>query len=419
MGRPSTFAWALETNYPAGANLWNSQPLKLQPAGDYFTPNTHPSPEEMNYILNQLAQVDGSVNDWAGTVAPDNWQAAGNITGSNDRFDCEPVWCPGVNQWLVITRNSSTHAVSVWTNNGLTADTWNQIGNTVAFGADVTVCHVCEDPVQTNLFYFVINDAASFGLGHIKVYKCDVNGANTWSNVATFGVSATNVDAKMCVFNTNVVVAIAEATGLTGGVAYSTNNGSTWTFASTTMPWSFPLQLRQNATTVMVLGKQSNAGTTGPAVARTLDGINWTFATGFSGNVPASATNYGLGLSYGSDNTGPAWFMAWESSGPTLFHLVRSVDGVSWTVVPGTRGDASHVIQSQTSLGSLIVQSTQVGGVNEVQVSADGGLTFWLTQCVVTGTTGYINSSPNQLAISSPTLVRLSACQGVPAKQVF
>lgn len=56
----SLFTWTATGSYPAGANLWNGQPLAVAPAQTYFTPSPASNPlkipaENWNSILGQIA----------------------------------------------------------------------------------------------------------------------------------------------------------------------------------------------------------------------------------------------------------------------------------------------------------------------------------------------------------------------------
>lgn len=48
------WTWASETLYPAGSNAWNSQPLAVAPAQDYWTPGVKPPAENLNYVFQQI-----------------------------------------------------------------------------------------------------------------------------------------------------------------------------------------------------------------------------------------------------------------------------------------------------------------------------------------------------------------------------
>ncbi len=44
--------FASETDYPVGSDPWSSQPMKVAPADDFFTPGVTQPAENMNYVLN-------------------------------------------------------------------------------------------------------------------------------------------------------------------------------------------------------------------------------------------------------------------------------------------------------------------------------------------------------------------------------
>lgn len=76
MSIPKPFQWALETLFPAGALPWSAQACKLAPAGDVFTPNTKPAPEEVNYLFNAVGSNLGAVLDGLAASALCNWKAS-------------------------------------------------------------------------------------------------------------------------------------------------------------------------------------------------------------------------------------------------------------------------------------------------------------------------------------------------------
>jgi len=74
MPRPRIIDWASNANHPAGANPWNGQPTKVEPAAGRiaggFEPETAAAPEHVNWLLNNNAQN----LDWLAPVQVGSWQ---------------------------------------------------------------------------------------------------------------------------------------------------------------------------------------------------------------------------------------------------------------------------------------------------------------------------------------------------------
>ena len=87
------FGGSTGTNYPAGANPWNSQPVQTPPGYTYFTPGQTPAAEEMNWLFASLSGASGSNV----TVPGIGWSTLSALTGIGTETNPVPTggrWDP-------------------------------------------------------------------------------------------------------------------------------------------------------------------------------------------------------------------------------------------------------------------------------------------------------------------------------------
>lgn len=99
-GRPASPSYTIRTfapdaNYPAGANDWNGQATKVEPAGagsTGFTPDTGASAEEVNKLVNDLCAQDANAKTYFSTLL--SWM--GQLPALNFRLGATDVFNGGV-----------------------------------------------------------------------------------------------------------------------------------------------------------------------------------------------------------------------------------------------------------------------------------------------------------------------------------
>lgn len=128
--------WAsLETNYPADpTKAWGSQPCKVAPAGDLFTPNSKIPAEVLNYILNARDAELAAANDRACAQALSNFSptvAASAVSGAASFSDV--TWDSRRQRWVANTKTSGFAGVPVSDDGG---KTWVNWGSAIAAAGD-------------------------------------------------------------------------------------------------------------------------------------------------------------------------------------------------------------------------------------------------------------------------------------------
>lgn len=404
---PSNFPWAVSTpNYPAGPNLWNSQPLKLAPVVDYVTPDTHLDAEEHNYVLNQYSTVDQniatnahatdqSILDWAGQDVALNWYPKQNATDVivNTGLDASAT----TGRWMAMTYqdpsgglNSLTPnrwvALVEWTNStphwGIVTSTgtdpattesegdWNfqALGTTLTSTSPVLTASSIVT-YQSRYIFFTVCVATA-----LAVYKLDTAGP-TLTNVLTIS-SSTITATAMATIGTTIVLFVTDSTGTGSKTYYSTDIGVTWS-AGTLMTAS-----GVGAVTDRVYVVNTNLGNVGgPALnmvastatgwlsGQSIDGQSWTF-------LPQSGLDVkGLGHGLNGANQETLFVAVKVSSIET--DIRGSQNGASWgTVFSSTVADAwSDVV----ALGDLVVGWYTYSAYRSFVFSPNSGFNWYLS----------------------------------------
>lgn len=119
--------WALETNYPAGARLWNGQPCKVAPAGDTFLPNVKIPAEVLNLKLNEITTEQGAGNDRDTAAALGNFRPRVAVAsmGSATRIS-DISWDPFGQRWIG-NANSSGAGIPVSYDGGQSWVNWGSV----------------------------------------------------------------------------------------------------------------------------------------------------------------------------------------------------------------------------------------------------------------------------------------------------
>ena len=407
--------WAsLETNYPAGANPWNGQPLKLPPAGDYWTPNTHPAPEEHNYVLNLMGaaiagcQVAG-VGAWNAPVS------AQTLTSDAAAQSGAAAYDPLNGRWLVATVQTSLQNLRVWTSYDGN-DPWIDVGGGTAWAfPSVTtgLLAVCQDPTDPTTIWAT----GIYGTGvNFQTVK---NVAGTYSSVA--GASQTGVsgltDVQLLTFNGYIILAYGSSA--ISPDLWSSNNGfSSKTVAGlggTIQHWI----LKQNGSLAIAAPAYGvpGGGGTWPRIYTTPDGHTWTQQTASLGSLMGASDTI-TGLDWGADAGGACWLLnVLLAAGGTK--TLRSADGINWTLAGTTATSISYAL---CALGNTwySVLTPDVQSVKRIAVSPNGGVNWYQTPAIMApaggaGNNPVILGSPSQALALSSFDVRTSAARDLGA----
>lgn len=380
MARPKAPTFATETNYPAGPNPWNGQPLRLAPPSDYFTPNTGAAPEEINYELGTICDYLGNANAW-NSVAPGqaglDWRPFSPVSTTPYTAFMAGWWDPSNFQWLIAAGNSSgTGTCDVFMSKGLgDAD----YGTAVSNGAGITV-----GGRITDVFY----DGTQFWAALIKssdsslcLYYCSPGGAWTLADNFLAG-TATITDAKFDQRGSTWYVVVSSSTALIGTVYYVFGGGTTWTGPS----------LAVNGTGAGTC--VANNGTTSVAFAVATSPANYGTAGTLDGGTAWTQHSASFMNHTNEEPIGVVW-----SSADNLFILVTvygttpsamatytSPDGLTWTLVSTLTSSFTPDCLAVTGYGCLAATTHDFGGGNCVMYSVDAGATWHRSGCFLTHT---------------------------------
>ena len=191
-----TFADA--TNYPAGANPWNGQPIKVKPTQAYFVPGTGAAATEANYELNLVtnaiksAMVSAAIANFSaktlGSALPitetfghfagfvydvvnSQWigayfESAGNQNGIVGSFDGGRTWRSIFQQSATTNGNCTAVAINPTTSQVMMvedgATNWVSVSITPGGAAVTTTGH----HVMTTATAFFLGDSVGIGSGH-------------------------------------------------------------------------------------------------------------------------------------------------------------------------------------------------------------------------------------------------------------
>lgn len=220
---PPTFA--VETDYPAGSNPWNGQPLKVAPVNDYFTPDTKPPAETFNYTLNGICNSLASLTDAATFGIVSNWNPIGNnitvVGGSASSGIIDIAWDAYYQRWISNPTGGSGYTVAV-SNDGVNWVSWGSGDTTEGEGA------ICSDPATGR----IISLNTGGGTGTIGYWTAA--GVGTFLNVAAFNGAVGQPGQSSVSYFNGVWQAFAytiSGSSFTGNYTYSTNPapGGSWT----------------------------------------------------------------------------------------------------------------------------------------------------------------------------------------------
>jgi hypothetical protein len=371
-GRPAVlYRWTMTGNFPAGGNLWNSQPLALQPAGTYFVPNVKPDAEEMNWLMGTLTTDDQIILDWAGNDPAVNWYApltAATFTGQTEIGAAR--WAPLAQLWLLGTGNHGTPSVQVWTAPGNGADgfaEWSTLGASITPSTSGHITALAEDGVTAGQYWMTIADDS----GNQKVWKYPVGGpwaSQHTNSTATFG----NPELATANIGGNSVIVVATPQASAALISHSVNGGTTWVDFATTvevdrfyLQWNGSLFVAVASSTVVANGHYW----TSP------DGATWTARTLPTTVVGSSGANAPVGLAW--NNVANLWTILTNVSGGGLC-IATSPDGITWNVVT-TLGVSTPVMADLAAIGALLVVTVQdtAGGSSAMYFNTDGGTTWY------------------------------------------
>lgn len=419
MTRPNFFQWSLSGNYPAGVNPWNGQPLAVQPAGTWFTPNTKVAAEDINWLFGTFTQGLRTAVDFCGNGAMLNWRDIIVPTG-NDTVSGSPreTWGPGSwnpknVEWLAAYRTGADNVIE-FVGTRTQGKGWYLIGT--GFVQQGWPCQVKGDPRNGQRYVATVWDSFN---GRGVIYHLDLGVVSSWSFVDIF-TNANATTSELHFFTPgNVWVALYG-----GAKATSSPDGATWTTRtipatgglSTATAWS----LAASSSRLMAVPRVAGATN----FMYSLDGLTWTAGTlpGLGGSEVPS------GIACGQNYAGDVWMIAISTGSGSRF-LTSTDNGTTWTSAGAIGGaiDSSGACLAADlkAFGNAFVcaleNTTQRGG--HVFFSVDFGVTWRksnviLTDNVAVGTAGYqrvrLQASPTGFMLTDAKELALSWDCGLP-----
>lgn len=323
-GRPTIYKQTLTGNFPAGVNPWNGQPLAVQPAGTWFTPDTKPPAEEFNWLLGTIGVQQQSILDWCGSQAAQNWRvpqggaSASNI--SNTGFTLDTTNCVTYDtlnaRWLIAGRDIGTDAIPV---------------------------------IQTD------DGCSTFTL-------CGT--AKSYSGVTAHKFKPLALMASPVTQGLKLLFSSDDGTPTNGSVFTSTDDGAFASTSGTGVDATDGHFLWNGSLYILVVGVSTT-----PKILTSPTGATWTNRT-----IPAGVTS---ATSWSCCQNGVRSFAFSQTASLTKF--AYSDDGITWS--EGTIGLASGEAVSacavvDTAAGPAIVVTTTISGLSNIWRSTDNGGTW-------------------------------------------
>jgi hypothetical protein len=348
MGRPADFfLWTGTGNYPGGSNPWSSQPLALQPLATFFTPNTKPSAEEVNYLLANLSNGAESVLSMTGTMPALNWGAKVAPPQAIKRgafSDFDQIWY-GVSNAVADRVYESLDFGKTWAVPG-TPPAGSLLCNDIAFDASGNAVIVCTGTANS------------------------YNGTRTAYNTITWTVDSTTgfgtcADSRVVYDPVNAIwIAAINIAATAQKVFTSTTRAGAWANQTLTSAWSTytgtnKMEIGTNGlgTTVAVF---LDTATTFRSIVST-NGTTWAHdtQTTYSGTLTASVIGRPIW-----DASNALFYVFVSTSNPTPgTQVFSSPDGFTWTSAYLNTTVASNLqFDDWAAIGSLIVAENALNG---------------------------------------------------------
>lgn len=429
------YVWTGTGNYPAGANLWDGQPLALQPAGTYFTPNTKPSPEEFNFLLAGYAAQLVALQGYIASFAALNWTpqcAISTMPGSGanaPKSFLDACWNAALGEWFVaINSVASTRTVVYSTSGQDWTTTTSQVGSTFPFFDMASLACSWTGDVWMATSY---NDGVNQDKVNFYHYT-----SGAWSAAETISLSPPNASVtrpRLKQFTTSagvecIIYAIGNTSTAGHGTGYNpigSNRGGTFAggaidpgglandFVIATNAPAVGVHQWNVAPIAIVMPRDTNVASYYLQYQTTSDCITWTQRT-FPGVNTAAA--YVKDIVWTQDVTGPCFLAAVYAPGSNTTIFYRSADGISW--YQGATVSAFPISEME-ACGALIVATLQdngSGGGSSTAYSTDGGATWhpatgsfttsatdnsYMRPMVRTNNTGFVMMNNNWLRFSA------------------
>jgi hypothetical protein len=381
------FPWALEANYPAGPNPWNSTPTKVQPVGDTALPNTKPPAQVFNYLYNAW---------YLATLSAQQLALSGPLTNWCPEFKQNSLytplglgWDPVTLLWLLLETGGPTTlvAASYGFDQGAAA-TWITLSgggfstsNTPLYGG------VSRGP-SVGDYWVVLTD--NVGANNNYSLWWLPSGGSWTQQVGPFSSSGQFYGCEIINLGTYIIAAVS-GTGATdcfltwGNAPFNPISNPFQILTATPAPANSTWLLRSNGGQVVAIQSALDNYTvysTTPAALAANRAAPWTQSTSLAGLLAAGNTV--VGLCWTQDLVGPCWLAACQSQAGGAPFFFRSADGVNWTNQQGGMTTPATIVDMM-AVGPMItatLQDSALHGPSSTIFSVDGGIT-WYSQGVV------------------------------------
>lgn len=370
--------WALEANYPAGPNLWNGQPTKVQPSGDLWIPNTKAAAEERNYLDNAMCNSLVSLTAGLASLPAISWSAQVAVTSLPASANSEgaAIWDPLNHLWWIgVTVPGTPDTMHLYTASGL-GDPWvdrSGAGPVSAAGGFIAGLAQAETAVNSSVYSLSVVKP-----GTNAQYHQYLDGTG-WTIGAVIS-STTIARLPIIPFYPGACFISAVADTATAGncgiyTSADSDGASTWTLRQAAGTTATDWLLKSNQVTyqgeTMALAIPQNVGQN--TYWSTTNGTTWT-AQSLGGLLPSPYKP--TALAWASDSLGSGWWLTGDD-GSNHKKILKSYDGINWTLVNSLTAGQT---EGMTGMGPLLVMTIGSGAAGSSSLlvySTDGGITWY------------------------------------------
>ena len=379
--------WALETNYPSSGNAWGSQPCKVLPVGDIFTPGQPIPAEWLNYLFNQQSAAIISQQVSALLPSVQNWYSAQSISVFTEPSTLSSImaacWDPLTNVWLLLIGDAISHGYAVAATSGLDGNGqtfWTYLSTEQSTSGFETNFAICADATTPGNCWVAYPSTASSGNVTTYVWNGSTWGAETsfFNGLQLPFAGGTALTCQLHTFNGYNLCAIG-AVSAAGALVVTTAGVGLISFPSTT----------QVCGTILMADNSGNGGPSNlmlavPTYANSTltywtspDGVTFTARTLFIGTIRNV-----FGIVWTQDAVGPCWLLGVTTVFGNI-QFYRSSDGITWTPQGSTVGFGAAGTGLASPGDSRIFATTldaSDGGPSAAAYSIDGGVTWYRSQ---------------------------------------
>lgn len=347
MSRPATFfTWAVEVDYGTSINPWSGLSLVTVPLADYFTPGVAIAAEDVNYVVQTLANQDAALLSMVGAMDGTNWQT---YTPVGSLF--VPTWNAYFGRWETSVIGSSPAGTISVSYDGVT---FTQLSSTSL--TNVLEGVLIANPAGNSVFVEATTESAV--ITGTTVTKHTGTGFS-WD--AAFQLQGTYFNNLYVVWGVN--------SGVTAMISYSSADGATW---------SSQAVMLSNAVQGAFFSKSPTQLLVFPAMTSPTQYAISTNGTSWAAAALPTLTGYQVSGAHYDSAAGLYVFLATNGTASVLYTSSTGAAG-SWTAVSSTTL-AAHNAYQLSGNGTEWLSIIFVDSVGRVVTSIDGGQTWQFTR---------------------------------------